>query len=73
MVVRRPDAKWGEVPVAVIAGTAPDLTRDAVIALCRAALAGYKCPKDVVFMDLDAFPRSTSGKVMREEIEAKVA
>jgi len=72
IVVRRPDERWGEVPVAVIARTDDTLNEDAVIALCRENLAGYKRPKGVVFIPVDDFPRSTSGKIIREDIEKLV-
>ncbi len=68
-VVRRPDEKWGEVPVAFVARRDGTLTRDELFARCRAALAGYKQPKDLVFIELEAFPRSASGKVQRHELE----
>ncbi|MFT4149836.1 MAG: AMP-binding protein [Paracoccaceae bacterium] len=73
IVVRRADDRWGEVPVAVIARTDDTLDEAAVIALCRENLAGYKRPKGVVFIAIEDFPRSTSGKIIREEIERRVA
>ena len=36
----------------------------------RAELAGYKQPKDVVFVTLAELPRSTTGKIQRHEVEA---
>jgi fatty-acyl-CoA synthase len=68
-VVRRADAKWGEVPVAFVARHDDALTADDLYARCRAALAGYKQPKDIVFIRFDEFPRSASGKVQRHELE----
>ncbi len=70
VVVRRPDPKWGEVPVAFVAKVDPALSADEVKALCRGRIAGYKQPKDVVFIALEDFPRSTTGKVKRHELEA---
>ncbi len=72
IVVRRPDAHWGEVPVAVIARNDVSLDETVVMALCREALAGYKRPRDVRFIDMEAFPRSASGKIIREQVEAMV-
>ncbi|MBX3230215.1 MAG: AMP-binding protein [Labilithrix sp.] len=68
-VVRRPDAKWGEVPVAFVARSDAALTAEELYARCRAELAGYKQPKDIVFIALEEFPRSASGKVQRHELE----
>jgi len=72
-VVRRPDARWGEVPVAFVARRDESLTADELRARCREALAGYKQPKDIVFIAYDAFPRSASGKVQRHELEKRLA
>jgi fatty-acyl-CoA synthase len=70
IVVRRPDAQWGEVPVAVVARKDATLTSGELLARCRAELAGYKQPKDVVFVTLADLPRSTTGKIQRHEVEA---
>ena len=63
-VVRTKDDKWGEVPVAFIS------RKDE--ALCRTALAGYKRPKQVHFIPFEEFPRSTTGKSQRHELEARL-
>jgi fatty-acyl-CoA synthase len=72
-VVRRADARWGEVPVAFVSRRDESLTADELRAQCRAQLAGYKQPADIVFIPLDAFPRSASGKVQRHELEKRLA
>jgi len=72
IVVRRPDPQWGEVPVAVIARNDPSLDEAVVLDMCRQALAGYKRPKHVRFIEMEAFPRSASGKIIREEVEAMI-
>jgi fatty-acyl-CoA synthase len=71
-VVRRRDPKWGEVPVAFVARRDEALTADELRVRCRAELAGYKQPKDIIFLPLDAFPRSASGKVQRHELEKRL-
>jgi fatty-acyl-CoA synthase len=71
-VVRRRDPKWGEVPVAFVARRDQrdeSLDAAALLALCRAQLAGYKQPKEIRFIAFDAVPRSASGKVQRHELE----
>ncbi|MDB5372250.1 MAG: uncharacterized protein JWP04_892 [Belnapia sp.] len=73
IVVRRPDARWGEVPVAVVARKSDDLTTDDLARACRAALAGYKQPKGYHFVPLEALPRSTTGKIQRHEVERCLA
>ena len=71
-VVRAKDARWGEVPIAFVARRDPSLDEAALAALCRAQLAGYKQPKGIYFIPLEAFPRSASGKVQRHELEARI-
>ncbi len=73
VVVRKADAQWGEVPVAFVARTDESLTVEALVARCRERLAGYKRPKEIRFVALDELPRSTTGKIQRHEIEARLA
>lgn len=71
VVVRKPDPKWGEVPVAFIvprAGSA--LTAEKAIAACEGQIARYKIPKEVRFVAETDLRRSASGKIIRRELEA---
>ena len=72
-VVRMPDARWGEVPVAFVARRDTTITELDLLNLCRRELAGYKCPRQFQFIEFAEFPRSTSGKVQRHELEARLA
>lgn len=72
VVVRRPDARWGEVPVAFVVARDERLTSEEVIALCRGKIASYKIPKDVKFIASDELPRGDSGKIKRHELEARL-
>jgi fatty-acyl-CoA synthase len=72
-VVRRPDAKWGEVPVAFVARHTEHLEAADLYRRCRRDLAGYKQPKDIFFIRPEEFPRSTSGKIQRHELEKRLA
>ncbi len=61
LVVGVPDPRWGSKVVAVVSlhpGAKPDAA--ALNAFCRGFLAGYKVPKEVVFVDQVA--RSPAGK-----------
>jgi acyl-CoA synthetase (AMP-forming)/AMP-acid ligase II len=69
VVVRKRDAKWGEIPVAFIARLDDALNAVEIETLCRRSLAGYKRPKEVHFVAFDDFPRSTTGKILRHEME----
>ena len=71
-VVRAKDARWGEVPVAFVASRDASLDADALFALCREHLAGFKQPKQIQFIAVQDFPRSASGKVQRHELEARL-
>jgi fatty-acyl-CoA synthase len=70
VVVRRADARWGEVPVAFVCCQHPPPSADDLFAVCAASLARYKQPKEIRFVaSPDDFPRSTSGKVQRQALE----
>ena len=71
-VVGRPDDRWGEVPVAyVVLQPASAVTPEDLIEHCRAQLAKFKVPKDVVL--IDALPRNPSGKVLKRELRDRSA
>ncbi len=62
-VVAKPDAKWGETPVAFIeVKPGAVVTADELITHCRALLAGYKLPRDVRF---EAIPKTSTGKIQK--------
>lgn len=69
IVLRRSDPQWGEVPVAFVAPVGDGLSEADVEQLCRTALAGYKRPKAIHFIRFEEFPRSTTGKILRHEME----
>ncbi|MDP6346455.1 MAG: fatty acid--CoA ligase family protein, partial [Alphaproteobacteria bacterium] len=72
VVVRKPDRKWGEVPIAFIVPADPGLNGEAVMDLCRQNLSSYKRPKEIIFLAEEELPRSTTGKVQRHELEARL-
>ncbi|MBN2358850.1 MAG: long-chain fatty acid--CoA ligase [Deltaproteobacteria bacterium] len=66
-VVGRPDAKWGEVPVAfVVPRRGCQLTADELLAFCRDRIGRYKQPKEFFFRQ--ALPRNAAGKVLKPEL-----
>jgi fatty-acyl-CoA synthase len=63
-VIGLPDEHWGERPVAVVVlteGASLDLA--ALTAHCRANLAGFKVPKQLIIRD--QLPRNPSGKILK--------
>lgn len=68
-VVRAKDPRWGEAPVAFISRSDQSLTEEELMQRCRDALAGYKRPREIRFIEFDEFPRSTSGKIQRHTLE----
>ena len=67
-----PDDKWGEKVVAVvIAKEGMDETQinaDTIKDCCSDALAGYKRPKEVVFIKEDEMPRTPTGKILHRKL-----
>lgn len=62
-----PDPYRGESVVAFVVRRAGSrLEAQELVAFCRARLAAFKCPRDVVFVP--ALPKTTSGKLLRREL-----
>jgi fatty-acyl-CoA synthase len=66
-VIGLPDARWGEVPVAVLvrsdSGEGQGLTADAVLQHLQTRIARFKLPSRVVFVQ--TLPKSALGKVQK--------
>ena len=59
-----PDEKWGEVPCAFVE-LSREVSEDELLAHAKEGLAGYKCPKKVIFGEL---PKTTTGKIRKNEL-----
>ena len=60
------DERWGEIGCAVVVRrTGSAITEDDVIALCKAKLARFKVPKQVIFLEQDELPKTPTGKVQK--------
>ena len=71
-VVGRPDERWGEVVVAVVAPKAGrTLTSMAVLKVLEGRIARYKQPKEVVFVG--ELPKTALGKIRKEDVRRMVA
>ena len=73
VVVRRKDARWGEVPVALVVASDQALKIAELALRCRTALASFKQPKDIRLVSADRIARSTTGKIQRRALEEWVA
>jgi fatty-acyl-CoA synthase len=69
-IIAQPDARWGEVGVAVVVARTPGaLSPEDVLAFCDGKLARYKLPRRVVFAEI--LPRNAMGKVIKAELQAR--
>jgi len=68
-VIGVPHEKWGEMVLAlVVVEDGSGVTDESVIAHCRGALAGYKCPKQVELRT--ELPRTATGKLQKFRLRA---
>jgi fatty-acyl-CoA synthase len=68
-VVARPDAKWGETPVAYVETKAGStVTAAELVAHCKALLAGYKVPREIRF---EAIPKTSTGKIQKFQLRER--
>lgn len=71
-VIGLPDPKWIEIVAAVVVlkkGSA--LTEKELIEFCKGKLAGFKCPKRIIF--IDKLPKNPSGKILKRELKQEFA
>jgi malonyl-CoA/methylmalonyl-CoA synthetase len=72
-VIGLPHADLGEAVTAIVIAPTrtPDLTEGAMLARLKQRLAGYKCPKRIIFAD--DLPRNAMGKVQKNLLRDKFA
>ncbi len=73
-VIGLPDATWGEAVTAVVVvrpGSAP--STEALVALTRRELAGYKCPRRIRFIADEEMPRTATGKILHRVLRDRYA
>jgi len=69
-----PDDKWGEKVVAVVCTREMQtIAENDLIECCRDKLAGYKRPKEVIFINPDDMPRTPTGKILHRMLREKYA
>ncbi len=68
-VVARPDAKWGETPVAYVElKPGATVTAAELVAHCKGLLAGYKVPREIRFEDI---PKTSTGKIQKFQLRER--
>jgi len=73
-VIGLPDDKWGErVAAIVIKKPGAELDKNTLRAHCKDKMAGYKRPKDIIFIETDAMPRTATGKILHRILREKFA
>jgi fatty-acyl-CoA synthase len=68
-VVARPDARWGETPLAYVElKPGAEVTAAELVAHCKALLAGYKVPREVRF---EVIPKTSTGKIQKFQLRER--
>lgn len=69
-VVAKPDAKWGETPLAFVElKPGASVTVAELVAHCKELLASYKVPRDIRF---EPIPKTSTGKIQKFELRSRV-
>jgi fatty-acyl-CoA synthase len=70
-VIAAPDARWGEVPMAIVVRKpGMDVDDSALIAHCKGLLAGFKVPHRIAFAD-GPLPKGGTGKILKRELRER--
>jgi len=71
-----PDDKWGEKVVAVVIAREgldkSQINEETIKACCKDVLAGYKRPKEVVFIKEEDMPRTPTGKILHRKLRETI-
>ncbi len=68
-VVARPDARWGETPLAFVElKPQAQVSAADLVAHCKGLLAGYKVPREIRF---EAIPKTSTGKIQKFQLRER--
>ena len=74
-VIGLPDEKWGEKVAAVVIkkpGVDDSAINEEIIKQnCKDQMAGYKSPKEILFINEDEMPRTPTGKILHRKLREK--
>ena len=71
-VIGVPHEKWGEQVMAVVVlHEGQTATPEEISGFCKGKIAGYKVPKNIVFIKDDEMPRSGAGKILHRMLREK--
>jgi fatty-acyl-CoA synthase len=73
-VVGCPDPKWGErVQAAIVRRAGAAVTEAELADWAKSRLAGYKRPREIVFLEANEMPRNATGKILHRELRTLLA
>ncbi len=68
-VVAKPHPKWGETPLAFVElKPGATVTVDELVTHCKALLAGYKVPREILF---EPIPKTSTGKIQKFQLRER--
>ena len=74
-IVGLPDDKWGEKVAAVVVRKPgldeSQINEDTIRQCCQSQMAGFKRPKEIIFIDEEDMPRTPTGKILHRKLREK--
>ncbi len=71
-IIGLPDEKWGEkVTAVVVQKKDANIDEKTIINFCRDKMAGYKRPKQVIFIKDEEMPRTATGKILHRVLRER--